>query len=126
MRKDLTPQRVRAARFVAAGADLLQILLLPAFAPGALSMINDAVDVVVAVALFWLVGWHWAFVPTFFAELVPFVDLVPTWTAAVFLATRGQPLPGAADAVVDVTAKPVSPPPPLPADTQSPRGSSGE
>jgi hypothetical protein len=35
-----------------------------------------------------LLGWHWAFLPTFAAELVPGLDLFPTWTAAVFFATR--------------------------------------
>ena len=42
----------------------------------------------------WLVGWHFAFLPTFVAELVPGVDLIPTWTAAVWLVTRrrkGEP-----------------------------------
>jgi len=38
--------------------------------------------------LSWLVGFHWAFLPTFIAELLPFVDLVPSWTLAVWLATR--------------------------------------
>ena len=37
-----------------------------------------------------LVGWHWAFLPTFLAELVPFVELVPSWTLAVVIATRGR------------------------------------
>ena len=44
-----------------------------------------------------LVGWHWAFLPTFLAELIPFFDLVPTWTAAVFLATRASSRSGARD-----------------------------
>ena len=35
-----------------------------------------------------MIGWHWAFLPSFFVELVPGLDLVPTWTAAVFYATR--------------------------------------
>jgi hypothetical protein len=35
-----------------------------------------------------LLGWHWAFVPSFLAELVPGLDLVPTWTLAVLIATR--------------------------------------
>jgi hypothetical protein len=37
-----------------------------------------------------LVGWHWAFLPAFLSEMVPVFDLVPTWTAAVFFATRSQ------------------------------------
>jgi hypothetical protein len=96
MRADLTPAQIRAARLVAASADLLQIVLLPAFFPGSLSPAADVIDVAVALVLLRLLGWHWAFLPTFAVELFPLVDLVPTWTAAVFLVTRGAgaPLPG--------------------------------
>ena len=38
--------------------------------------------------IIWLLGWHWAFLPTLLAELVPGFDLLPTWTAAVFYVTR--------------------------------------
>jgi hypothetical protein len=84
----LTPARIRAARSVAIAADFLQIAVFPVFAPGAASIVNDILDVAVAVSMSFLVGWHWAFLPSFLAELVPFLDLVPTWTAAVFFATR--------------------------------------
>jgi hypothetical protein len=30
-----------------------------------------------------LLGWHWEFLPSFFAKLVPGVDMVPFWTMAV-------------------------------------------
>jgi hypothetical protein len=97
MRSDLTPGRVRAARVVGMTADFVQIGLLPLFAQGWLSPVNDALDVVVAITMVALVGWHWAFVPAFLSELVPFFDLVPTWTAAVLIATRNAseaaPLP---------------------------------
>lgn len=86
----LAPGRVRAARAVAIAADLLQIVVFPAFLPGAASVFEDVLDAVVALLMFLLVGWHWAFLPTFLAELIPAFDLVPTWTAAVFFATRGQ------------------------------------
>jgi len=71
-------------------ADALQIAVFPLFAPGAMSPWDDALDVAVAGALTWLVGWHWSFLPSFAAELVPGLDLIPTWTAAAFLATRGR------------------------------------
>jgi len=35
-------------------------------------------------------GWHWAFLPTFAAEMLPGFDLFPTWTTAVFFVTRNQ------------------------------------
>lgn len=83
-------------------ADFLQIGLLPLFSPGWVSPLNDALDVVVGIAMVALVGWHWAFVPAFLAELVPLFDLVPSWTAAVLIATRNTagdpgPLPVATD-----------------------------
>jgi len=84
----VSPARVRAARAVAISADLLQIVVFPAFIGGAWSIVNDVLDVAVAVTMSFLVGWHWAFLPSFMAELVPVFDLVPTWTAAVFFATR--------------------------------------
>jgi hypothetical protein len=120
MRQDLSPAAVRTARWIAAGADLLQIVLLPAFFPGALSPASTAIDVVVAAILLRLVGWHWAFLPTFVAELTPFLDLVPTWTGAVFLATRnsGDESP---EVVVEATARPVEPPRALPAPSAQPR-----
>jgi len=85
-----SPGRVRAARIIAILADLTQIVLLPAFGPGVTSPWNDSLDLAVAALMTWLVGWHWAFLPTFLSELVPLWDLVPTWTAAVFFATRGK------------------------------------
>ncbi len=71
-------------------ADVVQWVLWPLFVGGATSPLEAAVDVVVAVGLVRLLGWHWAFLPSFVVELIPGVDLVPTWTAAVFLATRGR------------------------------------
>lgn len=88
---NLNPKRVLAARIIAVVADALQLGVLPLFAGGALSAVNDALDVVVAVAMIALVGWHWAFIPAFISELVPVLDLVPTWTAAALLATRQAP-----------------------------------
>ncbi|NOT34088.1 MAG: hypothetical protein HOP12_07955 [Candidatus Eisenbacteria bacterium] len=81
--------RRRAAWAVALFADFLQWIALPFFAPGVLSPFNNGLDLLVAALLIRLLGWHWAFLPTFVAELVPGLDLVPTWTAAVWLATRG-------------------------------------
>ena len=99
----LTPVRIRAARSIAIAADFLQIVVFPVFAGGAASIVNDILDVAVAVSMSLLVGWHWAFLPSFLAELVPFFDLVPTWTAAVFFATRkGTPQnPAGAGPVID-------------------------
>jgi hypothetical protein len=93
------------ARGLAVLVDLAQVALLPA----ELTPLNNGVDAATAVAMVGLVGWHWAFLPTFLAELVPFVDLVPTWTLAVLFATRDR----------------VAPPPPLLPPGQAPRDGSG-
>ncbi len=76
------------ARAIAIAVDFAQIVVFPLFSAGATSPADDALDVVTAGAMIGLVGWHWSFLPSFVSELVPLWDLVPTWTAAVFLATR--------------------------------------
>ena len=71
------------AMVVAIAADALQLLVFPAFVQGALSPADDLLDLGVAAAMIRLLGWHWEFLPSFFAKLVPGVDLVPFWTMAV-------------------------------------------
>ena len=80
----------RLAWTIAIAADLIQWVALPLFAGGAVSPLNGALDVAVAVMMIRLLGWHWAFLPTFAVELFPLFDLAPTWTLAVLLATRGK------------------------------------
>jgi hypothetical protein len=72
-----------AALALAVAADLVQIGLLPFFVEGAAAPWNDALDVGVGAVLVALLGWHWAFLPAFVGELVPFLNAFPTWTAAV-------------------------------------------
>ena len=73
----------RVAMALAIIADALQIIVFPLFAEGAASPADDIVDFGVAAVLVHLLGWHWEFLPSFFAKLVPGVDLVPFWTMAV-------------------------------------------
>jgi len=75
--------RLRMAMIVAIVADLLQIIVFPIFVEGAMSPADDVLDVCVGGLLTWLLGWHWEFLPSFLAKLVPGVDLVPLWTIAV-------------------------------------------
>jgi len=82
--------RVWMARVLAVAADAVQLLFLPLFGEGFASPLNDALDVFVGFTLVWLVGWHWAFLPSFAAELVPGLDVFPSWTMAVWFATRGR------------------------------------
>ncbi len=80
----LSPRtRFRIAMVLAIAADALQIFVFPLFAEGAWSPAEDLLDIGVAAALAHLLGWHWEFLPTFFAELVPGADLVPFWTISV-------------------------------------------
>jgi hypothetical protein len=73
----------RVALLLAVIADALQLALLPLFVEGAESPAADVVDVAMAVILYFLLGWHWEFLPSFAGKLVPGVDLVPLWTLAV-------------------------------------------
>jgi len=75
--------RFRAAIVLALIADAVQIIGFPVFVEGAISPADDVLDLVVAVALTRLVGWHWEFLPSLFGELVPGLDLVPFWTLAI-------------------------------------------
>ena len=85
--------RLKLAFLLALAADALQLAILPLFIEGAESPLADAVDVVMAAVLYFLLGWHWEFLPSFLGKLVPGVDLVPLWTLAVgnvYRKTRGQ------------------------------------
>ena len=73
----------RLALLLAIAADVLQIAVFPMFVEGALSPMDDGLDLVVGLVMWQLLGWHWEFLPSFFAKLVPGVDLVPFWTLAV-------------------------------------------
>jgi len=75
--------RFQTGLILALAADALQIFGFPLFAEGALSPVDDVLDLAVAAVLVNLLGWHWEFLPAFAAELVPGVDLVPFWTMAV-------------------------------------------
>jgi hypothetical protein len=86
-------REARLAWLVALVADGIQIGLLPLFVAGVLSPATVVVDVVAAILLSRIMGWHWAFLPTAVAELIPGFDLFPTWTAAVLYVTWSQSNP---------------------------------
>ncbi len=72
-----------AAMLLAVAADALQLVVFPMFVEGGLSPADDVLDLGVGAMMVHLLGWHWEFLPSFFAKLVPGVDLVPFWTLAV-------------------------------------------
>ncbi len=75
--------RFRTAMILAVVADALQLVVFPVFVEGAISPADDILDLGIAAAMINLLGWHWEFLPSFLAKLVPGVDLVPLWTLAV-------------------------------------------
>ena len=86
--KSLRSPEHRLAWMVAMAADAIQLGAFPLFVQGAVSPADSVLDLIVAVVLTRLLGWHWAFLPSLLAELVPGLDLFPTWTAAVWYVTR--------------------------------------
>ncbi len=73
----------RTAMLLAIAADALQLVIFPAFVAGGFSPADDVLDLGIGALMIHLLGWHWEFLPSFFAKLVPGVDLVPFWTIAV-------------------------------------------
>jgi hypothetical protein len=95
--KSLKEPEHRIAWAVAIAADALQIAAFPLFAEGALSPADSILDLAVAYVMIRLLGWHWAFLPTAAAKLIPGADLFPTWTTAVWFVTRQQVSAGSND-----------------------------
>jgi mannose/fructose/N-acetylgalactosamine-specific phosphotransferase system component IIC len=93
MQKALSKQRIWLARGIAVAADVLQIVFFGIMVEGFASPADAVVDVIVAIVLTLLVGWHIAFIPSFIVKALPFADLAPTWTIAVLIATRGRQTP---------------------------------
>ena len=86
--KSLKEPEHRIAWAVAMAADILQIAAFPLFVEGAISPADSLLDMVVAFVMIRLLGWHWAFLPSAAAKLIPGADLFPTWTTAVWFVTR--------------------------------------
>jgi hypothetical protein len=77
LRPPLTRGRVLTALGIAITADLVQLFL----GPLGWLYIDEAIDVGVMVAQSLIVGFHPLFLPTFIVEIVPAIDMLPTWTA---------------------------------------------
>jgi hypothetical protein len=94
----LTRTRIILALAVAVIADGLQFVF------GPVPFVDQAIDVVAFLLTAWAVGFHLLLLPTFVVEMIPVVDMLPTWTACVIavivLRKREQ----------TKTAPPVSPP----------------
>jgi hypothetical protein len=77
----LTPRRVKLAYSIAVGTDLLQLLL----GPFGWTFADEIADVVAAILTWRLLGFHPLLLPTFVIEVIPIVDMFPTWTGCVAL-----------------------------------------
>lgn len=106
----LTNERIKLAYAIAIIADVLEfpitgaemtILGAPAGEAAA-----SALDCIVMVAMTKLLGFHWAFVPSFLVEVVPGLDLLPTWVGCVAFVVwqrkKEQAQPAPLTAVIDV------------------------
>ena len=83
--------RHRVAWVVAVAVDALQLATSPVELGGPPAWIAEAgVDLLTMGVLWATVGFHWAFLPSFVTKILPFLDIAPTWTLAVYLATRGR------------------------------------
>lgn len=79
----VSKKRKAIALTVAVLADLTQLVLWPAFAEGAASPFDDALDIVVAAVLLLTLGMSGRLALAFAMELVPGASLFPTWSAVV-------------------------------------------
>jgi len=83
----LTRNRIILAFAIAVMADLIQFPITAGEATGFFSIPGEVadllVDCVLMVATTMLLGFHWMLLPTLFVEVIPGLDLLPTWTACV-------------------------------------------
>lgn len=92
MPQPLSRTRLRTAWIVAVAVDAIQV---PADFSGPLGwLLGAGLDLITMVVMWALLGFHWAFLPSFITEAVPWLNLAPLWTLAVALATRGRNNPG--------------------------------
>lgn len=91
---------------VAIGLDAAQLALFPLFGEGFASPASDVLDCLAFIFFWRLIGWHIALLPSFIIKIIPVLDLAPTWTIAVLIATRprqGSPLPVSVQPTVPTT-----------------------
>lgn len=75
----LSRKRVLAAFAIAVAADAVQVLL----GPLGWTFADEIIDVIAMGLTIWLLGFHPLLLPTFIVELIPLVDMLPTWTGCV-------------------------------------------
>lgn len=90
----VTSGQARMAMLLAIVVDLLQapanVASLSVALAMPIEMVDMAIDAVVAIIMTRLLGFHWALAPGFLLELMPIVDIAPTWTACVYVVTEAR------------------------------------
>jgi hypothetical protein len=82
----LTRSGIRTAYALAVTVDIAQFVLGPFGWAG----VVEVLDAAAMIAMTRLLGFHPLFLPTFVLELVPFTDMLPTWTGCVMLVVRAR------------------------------------
>jgi hypothetical protein len=92
--RGVSSTRKRVALGVAALSDLAQWAFFPVLSEGAASPFEVALDVCTALVILLVVGFQWRLAIALAVELVPGLDLFPTWTAVVLsLPAQREPAP---------------------------------
>jgi hypothetical protein len=88
----LTKQRVAIAYTVAILADLIEfpitaaeVTVIAAPAAEGLAIVVDAVAFGIITKL---LGFHWMLLPSFCVEVIPGIDMLPTWVGCVWFVVR--------------------------------------
>jgi hypothetical protein len=83
----LTRNRIMAAYAIAVIADVLEFPIAAAGITVAGAPLGElsafVVDCIVMGAMTKLLGFHWMFLPSFVVEVIPGLDLLPTWVGCV-------------------------------------------
>lgn len=80
-KRPLTRMRVVLALSIAVAADAIQFALGP-FGWG---FADQVIDIVAMVVISSVIGFHLLFLPTFVAEFIPGIGMLPTWTGCLLL-----------------------------------------
>ena len=75
----LNRERITSAFAIAVGADVLQVLL----GPFGWTFADEFIDIIVMILTCRLIGFHALLLPTFVVEILPVIDMLPTWTGCV-------------------------------------------
>lgn len=83
----VTASRARLAFAIAVVVDAIQLPLQGVSMTGIGTLPAEAIDLAIdaatALIITRLIGFHWVLLPTLAIELIPFIDLAPTWVACV-------------------------------------------